>query len=184
MKLETIASSVESNIVHLMKKFKEKPAVFLSKSDVTCYLYYLLITDPFLGHSPTVRNLSPTVMRSKTFLVHAGLEVSVESQNKQVALSIGESQKDVELQTWDFPVGIDIEYNTKSLSTSQTQFAEDLEKLAKYKKGYLLWLNWGDSIADNDLRQVEELVAKHNYVKLYYLDLYSKPVKTNVKKIA
>lgn len=183
MKLETIASSVESNIVHLMKKFKEKPAVFLSKSDVTCYLYYLLITDPFLGHSPTIRNLSPTVPRSKTFLVHAGLEVSVESKNKQVALSIGESQKDVELQTWDFPVGIDIEYNTKD-STSETLFTEDVEKLSKYKKGYLLWLNWCDSIDDKDLKQVEELFAKHDCVKLYYLDLFSKPVKTNVKKIA
>ena len=49
MKLESLANSVESNVVHLFKKFKEKPAVFLSKADVTAYLYYLLITDPFLG---------------------------------------------------------------------------------------------------------------------------------------
>ena len=183
MKLETIASSVEVNIVHLMKKFKEKPAVFLSKSDVMCYLYYLLITDPFLGHSPTVRNLAPAIERSKTFLVHAGLEVSGEGQNKQVPLSIGESQKDVELQTWDFPVGIDIAYNTKVLPSTQTMFAEDLEKLAKYKKGYLIWLNWNNPIDDNVLKQVEELVAKHDSVRLYYIDLYSKPIKTNVKKV-
>src|SRR5512135_196682 len=99
MKLESMANSVEGNIVHLLKKFKEKPAVFLSKSDVMCYLYYLLITDPFLSYSPIIRKLTPAVERSKTFLVHAGLETSIEGQSKHVALCIGESQKEIELQT-------------------------------------------------------------------------------------
>jgi hypothetical protein len=89
MKIESLANSVEANIIRVFKKFKEKPAVFLSKSDVLCYLYYLLVTDPFLGYSPTIVNLTPTILRSKTFLVHAGLNVSIEDQNKQVALSIG-----------------------------------------------------------------------------------------------
>ena len=183
MKLESMASSVESNIIRLLKKFKEKPAIFLSKLDVICYMYYLLITDPFLGQSPTVRNFSLTVERSKTFLIHAGLEVSAESQNNRVALSIGESQKDVELQSWDFPIGIEIEHNTKNLSKTQSPFAEDIEKLAKFKKGYLLWLNWDCSIDDNDIIKVEKLVAKQDNVRLCYLDLYSKPPKTNLKKL-
>jgi hypothetical protein len=183
MKLESMVSSVEGKIVHLLKKFKEKPAVFLSKSDVMCFLYYLLITDPFLNYSPTIRNLAPTVERSKTFLVHAGLEASIEGQNKQVALCIGESQKDVELQAWDFLVGVEIEYNTGSLPKNPTLLMEDIEKLATFKKGYLLWLNWSYSLDNDDIRIVEELVAKHDNVRLYYLDLCSKPIKTNVKKI-
>jgi hypothetical protein len=183
MKLESMAGSVENNIIRLLKKFKEKPAVFLSKSDVSSYLYYLLISDPFLGQSPTVKNLTPTIEQSKTFLIHAGLEVSVESKNNRVALSIGESQKEVELQTWDFLIGIEMEHNVKNLSKTPSLFAEDVEKLAKFKKGYLLWLNWDCAIDDKDLRKVEDLIAKHDNIRLCYLDLFSKPAKTNLKKL-
>ena len=183
MKLEALANSVESNIVHLFKKFKEKPAVFLSKADVTCYLYYLLITDPFLGYSPTIKNLTPTIPKSKTFLVHAGLEVSIENQNQQVAISVGESQKEIELSTWDFLVGIEIEHNTKAAITVQNTIIENIEKVAKYKKGYLLWLNWDSPIDDDNLAETEELIAKKENLKLFYLDLFSIPVKTNIKKI-
>ena len=183
MKLESMANSVEGNIVHLLKKFKEKPAVFLSKSDVMCYLYYLLITDPFLNYSPIIRKLTPIVERSKTFLVHAGLETSIEGQSKQVALCIGESKKEIELQTWDFLVGIDIEYNTDNLAKIPTCFAEDIKKLSTFKRGYLIWLNWAYSMDDNDIKQVADLLEKQGNVRLCYLDLCSKPAKTNVKKI-
>jgi hypothetical protein len=184
MKLEALANTVESNIVHLFKKFKEKPAVFLSKADVTCYLYYLLITDPFLGYSPTIKNLAPTIAKSKTFLIHAGLEVSIENQNKQVAISIGESEKEIELSKWDFLVGIEIEHNTKPTKNIQNTIAENIEKVSKYKKGYILWLNWETSIDDENLREIQELISKRENVKLFYLDLVSIPVKTNIKKIA
>jgi hypothetical protein len=184
MKLESLANTVESNIVHLFKKFREKPAVFLSKADVTSYLYYLLISDPFLGYSPTIKNLAPTVAKSKTFLVHAGLEVSIENQNKQVAISIGESEKEIELSKWDFPIGIEIEHNTKGAKTTQNTIAENIEKVSQYKKGYLLWLNWDSPIDDENLIETQELIAKKENVKLFYLDLMSIPVKTNIKKIA
>ena len=183
MKLESLANTVESNIIHLFKKFKEKPAVFLSKADVTCYLYYLLITDPFLGYSPTIKNLAPTIAKSKTFLVHAGLDVLIENQNKQVAISIGESEKEIELSKWDFLVGIEIGHNTKASKPIQNTIAENIEKVSKYKKGYLLWLNWETAIDDENLRETEEMVAKKENVKMFYLDLLSIPVKTNVKKI-
>jgi hypothetical protein len=184
MKLESLTNSVESNIVHLFKKFKEKPAVFLSKSDIICYLYYLLITDPFLGYSPTITNLAPTIAKSKTFLVHAGLEVSIENQNKQVAISLGESQKELELSTWDFPVGIEIEFNSSATEKSQQSIVQDIEKVAKYKKGYLLWLNWDAPIEDKPLKNAEDLIAKHKHLKLFYLDLFSEPIRTNIKKIS
>ena len=184
MKLESLANTIESNIIHLFKKSKEKPAVFLSKSDVICYLYYLLISDPFLGYSPTIKNLSPTVAKSKTFLVHAGLEVSIENQNKQVAISLGESQKELELSTWDFPVGIEVLFNTANTEASLNAIVENLEKVAKYKKGYLLWLNWDTPIDDEILRDAQELISKQEHVKLFYLDLASNPFKTNIKKVA
>jgi len=184
IRLELLANSVENNIVNLFKKFKEKPAVFLSKLDVIGYLYYLLITDPFLGYSPTIKNLAPNVAKSKTFLIHAGLEVSIENQNKQVAISVGEAQKEIELSNWDFPVGLEIEYNTIPTTNIQNIFAEDIKKVAKYKKGYLLWLNWNSPIDDENLREAQELISKQENVKLFYLDLFSNPAKTNVKKIA
>jgi hypothetical protein len=183
MKVESLANSVEGNVIHLFKKFKEKPAVFLSKADVTCYLYYLLITDPFLGYSPTITNLSPTVAKSKTFLVHAGLDVLIENQNKQVAISIGQSEKEIELSKWDFLIGIEIEHNTKATKTLQNTVVENIEKVSKYKKGYLLWLNWETAIDDENLRETQDLISKQENVKLFYLDLLSIPVKTNVKKI-
>ncbi len=183
MKLESLAISVESNIVHLFKKFKEKPAVFLSKADVTCYLYYLLISDPFLGYSPTIKNLAPTIPKSKTFLVHAGLEVSIENQTKQVALSVGETEKEIELSKWDFLVGIEIEHNTKAIKTLKNTISESIEKVSIYKRGYLLLLNWETAIDDETLREIQELVSKRENVKLFYLDLISIPIKTNIKKI-
>ena len=184
MNVESLANTVEHNIVRVFKKFNEKPAVFLSKSDVMCYMYYLLVTDPFLGYSPTVLNLSPTIEKSKTFIIHAGLEVSTESKNKQVALSIGESSKETNLPTWDFPVGIEIEHNLDASADAQTTIYDDIEKVAKFKKGYLLCLNWDNPITDENIIKVKKHLAEHENVNFYYLDLCSKPARTNFKKIA
>ncbi len=183
MKIESLANSVEGNIVRLVKKFKEKPAVFLSKSDVMCYLYYLLVTDPFLGYSPTITNLGPAIARSKTFLVHAGLDVCIEDQNKQVSLSIGESAKETELSKWDFPVGIEIEHNRKASAQAPIDLTENIVKMAKYQRGYLLWLNWDNPIDEESIKYTEELIAEHNNLRFFYADLCSNPIRSNVKKI-
>ncbi len=167
----------------MLKKFKEKPAVFLSKSDVMCYMYYLLVTDPFLGFSPTITKLSPSVASSKTFLVHAGMDVSIAGQNRQVDLSIGESQKETELGTWEFLVGVAIQHNMKDSSFESLSLKEDVEKIAEYKKGYLLWLNWDTPLIDNDIEQAKELVAQFDNLRFMYLDLCSTPPKSNVEKI-
>jgi hypothetical protein len=52
-----------------------------------------------------------------------------------------------------------------------------------YKRGYLLLLNWETAIDDVTLKEIQELVSKHENVKLFYLDLISIPIKTNIKKI-
>ena len=181
MKFESLTSSVEGNIVRLLKKFREKPAVFLSKSDVMCYMYYLLVTDPFLGYSPVITNLSTNVMRSKTFLVHAGLDVSIEDQNKQVTLSVGESQKETDLSGWDFPVGIEIQHNVKESPRELLNLEENVKKLSSFKRGYLLWLNWDTPIADKNIEQAKKLTGEHDNLRFFYVDLCFKPPKSNVK---
>ncbi len=183
MKIESLADTVETNITRTFKKFKEKPAIFLSKSDVTCYMYYLLVTDTFLGYQPTITNLGPNSPKSKTFLIHAGLEVPIEGKNRQVALSIGESTKETELATWDFPVGIEIELNLKNSPEDEERLTEDIKKVSMYKKGYLLSLNWETPLTDETVMKAEKLVAEHDNVRFLYVDLCSKPIKTNVKKI-
>ena len=99
-------------------------------------------------------------------------------------MSIGESEKEIELSKWDFPVGIEIEYNTKATKTLQDSIIENIEKVSKYKKGYLLWLNWETAIDDENLRETQEIIGKKENVKLFYLDLLSIPVKTNIKKLS
>ena len=180
-KFESLTSSVEGNIVRLLKKFREKPAVFLSRSDVMCYMYYLLVTDPFLGFSPTITNLSPNTAKSKSFLVHAGLDVSIDDQNKQVTLSVGESQKETDLSGWDFPVGIEIQHNVKDSPTALVTLKEDINKLSSFKRGYLLWLNWDTPIADENIEQAKNLTAEHNNLRFFYVDLCFNPPKSNVR---
>jgi hypothetical protein len=183
MKIESLASTVESNITRLFKKFKEKPAAFLSKADLMCYMYYQLVTDPFLGFSPTITDLAPTIPKSKTFLVHAGLDVSIENQNKQVAISIGESQKETDLPAWDFLVGIEIEHNKKASPDTLADLSEDIKKIANYKRGYLLWLNWDAPIENDSIIEAERLVSQHENLRFYYADIYSEPIKSNIRKI-
>jgi hypothetical protein len=167
--------------VRLFKKFKEKPAVFLSKSDVMCYMYYLLVTDPFLGFSPTITNLSPNVAKSKTFLVHAGLDVSIEDQIRQVTLSVGESQKETDLPVWDFPVGIEIQHNVQDSPRTILSLEDNIKKLYSFKRGYLLWLNWENPIGEEEIKQAKRLIAEHESLRFFYLDLCSKPAKSNLK---
>jgi hypothetical protein len=148
-----------------------------------CYLYYLLITDPFLGYSPTITNISPSAPKSKTFLVHAGLEVLINNQKKTVDLSVGESQKEVVLSSWDFLVGIEIMYNTKPSPQALKDLTENMEKLINYQMGFLIWVNWDTPLEDNFIEQMEFTAANYKNVKLFYIDRFSDPFKTNNKKI-
>ncbi|HEY9753905.1 MAG TPA: hypothetical protein V6C97_01960 [Oculatellaceae cyanobacterium] len=183
MNIDSLANHVEANITRLFKKFKEKPAVFLSKPDITCYLYHLLIFDPFLRHDPKIKNFTPTLPQSKTFLVHAGLEVSVDGQNKPVALSVGEVKKETDLPGWDFPIGIEVAHNFDSSVASWIDLRTDVKKIARYKKGYLLCLNWSNPLTEVGVQEIESFVAKYASVEFCYLDLCSKPLKTNLSKI-
>jgi hypothetical protein len=58
-----------------------------------------------------------------------------------------------------------------------------VKKVSENRLGYILWLNWDREIGDEQLKKVQNFVEKYNNVKLYYLDVFSEPVKTNVKEI-
>jgi hypothetical protein len=144
-------------------------------------MYYLLVTDPFLGFSPTITNLSPRVARSKTFLVHAGLDVSIEDREKQVTLTVGESQKETPLSKWDLPIGIEIQHNIKDSPRTLENLEENVKKLSNFKKGYLLWLNWDTPIVEENINQAKKLTTEHNNIRFLYVDLSSNPPKSNIK---
>ncbi len=146
-----------------------------------CYMYYLLVTDPFLGYSPLITNLSSHVEKSKTFLVHAGLDVSIEDQNRQVTLSVGESQKETDLSKWDFPVGIEVQHNITDTPKTLFNLEENVKKLSNFKRGYLLWLNWDNPIIDENINLAKKLTGEHDNLRFLYVDLCSKPPKSNVK---
>ena len=61
MKLVELQKAVENNILKLFKHFYKKPAIFLSESDVMCYLYSLLINDPVFQISPTLKYFSSII---------------------------------------------------------------------------------------------------------------------------
>ncbi len=178
---DSLTNSAESNIVLLFRKFRDKPAVFLSKSDVMCYMYCLLLTDSSLGRAPTITNFSTTVQKSKTFLVHAGLNVSIQEQSKQVALSLGEFQKETDLPVWDFPIGIEIQHNLKGSPEDIQILTENVRKLSSFKRGYLLWLNWGTQIPEESIKVANGLTEQNENLRFNYIDLCQQPPKSNLK---
>ena len=168
---ESLANRVEADITRLFKSFRDKPARFLTKSDVVCYLYHLLIFDPFLRRDPKIKNFTETVPNSKTFLIHSGLEVCVDGINRSVSLSVGEVKRESLLSAWDFPVGIEVEHNFVFSPENWIDIESDVRKLSQYKRGYLLCLNWENSLRGKHLDIVESMVAKHKSVKFFYFSL-------------
>jgi len=58
--------------------------------------------------------------------------------------------------------------------------ARDVKKCADYGRGYVLWLNYDRPISDDHLKETQNSVKRCGNVKLYYLDVASDPIKTNV----
>lgn len=186
MKFSELNEVVERNIVKLFRTFHEKPAIFLTEADVKCYLYSLLINEPSIRDlSPTLRYFSERMESSKTLLVHAEYPVIMEGKNKKVDISIYEPQESVDFSDWKLTIGIEIKYDRKEPARKEkSNILEDVKKVAGYKQGYILWLNWDREISDAHLKEVEKLIEKYENVKLFYLDLFSEPMKTNVKSIS
>jgi len=180
--------AVEKNIMKLFETFHDKTAFFMSERDVQSYLYSLLINDPILKISPTLKNFStPNTETPKTLLVHTDLEVKVRYMKgtKKVDITILPPKKVIDYSTdLDNAIGIEIKYNRRSPARKEPSgILDDVKKCADYRRGYVLWLNWDRPISDDHLKETENFVKRYENVKLYYLDVFSDPIKTNVRQL-
>jgi hypothetical protein len=46
-----------------------------------------------------------------------------------------------------------------------SNIVEDVKKIADYRKGYILWLNWDREISDEHLNKVAKLIENYLHVK-------------------
>jgi hypothetical protein len=181
-----LQDSVEKNIIKTFKTFYENPAIFLTEADVQCYLYSLLINDPFLKKFFASFNYLTTKKEiSNTILIHSELAVSMSSsKRKRYDISIWKPRKNIDFSEWETLVGIEIKYNRRLPARSEASgIIKDIRSVRYNKQGYVLWLNWDREIDDNHLKVAQKLANKYENVKLFFLDLYSEPIKTNIDEI-
>jgi hypothetical protein len=177
--------AVEKNIMKLFKTFHDKTAYFLNERDVQSYLYSLLINDPILKISPTLENFStPNIETPETLLVHADLQVEVRYMKgtKKVDITILPPQKVIDYSALlDNAIGMEIKFDRRDPARKEkSNILDDVKKCAGYRRGYVLWLNWGKPISDDHLKETQSFVKRYDNVKLFYLDLFSDPIKTNI----
>lgn len=185
MRFKDMQEAVERNIIKLFKSFFENPAIFLTEADVQGYLYSLLINEPFFRDaSASFKYLTPKEEISKTLLVHAELEVGIRGKGKKYDISIWKPRKAIAFHNWETLVGIEIKFNRRGPARKEpSSILEDIRSVRYNKQGYVLWLNWDREIADGHLKKAENLIRRYENVKLFYLDMFSEPIKTNVNEI-
>jgi hypothetical protein len=184
MRYDTLEKAVERNILKLFKVFHKNPAFFLCETDVECYLYSLLINDSvFRHHYPQFKHRW-LKQSSKTLLVHTEIGVGIRRKTKKYDISIWKPTKTVEFYEWETIIGIEIKFNTPHpAGKERSSILEDVKKTKENRKGYILWLNWDSPISDSHLEETRKLIKKYGNVKLLYLDVFSDPIKTNVKEL-
>lgn len=185
-RITDLSDIVEKNIVALLRTFHENPAIFLSESDVESYLYSLLINEPEIRDSlPTMTNFSAAREASKSLLVHANLRVNIKNRDRLVDLSIFQPRSKLDwadADEWESMIGIEIKFNRRVPASRKERcgIIEDVKKVSDYKRGYVVWVNWGRAIDDAHLDKCKKEAEKYNNVKIFYLDVFSDPIKTNV----
>jgi hypothetical protein len=178
-------TAVERNITTLFKTFHYKTGYFLSERDVQSYLYSLLINDEDLKITTTFEGFStPNIEAPKTLLVHADMKVHIRrmKNDRRPDLTILPPHEAFDYNgNFDNAIGIEIKFNRRAPARKEpSNILEDVKKCADYSQGYILWLNWDRPIGEEHLKKVKERVAKYENVRLFYLDVYSNPVKTNI----
>ena len=185
MRFSDLKEAVEKNIAKLFMAFYENPAIFLSEADIKCYLYALLIDDPFF------RNLHPNFKyqtpkeKSTTLLIHSELRVEMRGKDKNYDIAILKPSKVITFSDCEIVSGIEIKFNTRDPARNKkSNILEDIKKVSFIRQGYILWLNWDREINDVHLKKVENLIRRYENVKLFYLDMFSEPIRTNVNEIS
>jgi len=184
MRFSDLKEAVEKNIAKLFMAFYENPAIFLSEADIKCYLYALLIDDPFF------RNLHPNFKyqtpkeKSTTLLIHSELRVEMRGKDKSYDIAILKPSKVITFSDCEIVSGIEIKFNRREPARKEkSNILEDIKKVSFTRQGYILWLNWDREIDNDQLRKVQNFVNNYKNVKLFYLDLFSEPIKTNVPNL-
>ena len=186
MRYKNLEEAVERNIIKLFKTFYENPAIFWGEADVTSYLYSLLINDPFFESlSPHVKSGWGLKKASKTFLVHVNIEDETAVKRKIYDILILKPDKVIdELPYCEGTIGIEIKFNRRRPARDgKASILSDIKKAKNMRRGYVLWLNWAGDMNVIDLEKVTKLVKKYRNVKLFYLDVFSDPMKTNVRQL-
>jgi hypothetical protein len=85
----------------------------------------------------------------------------------------------------DNAIGIEIKYNRSCPARKEevSGILDDAKKCADYRQGYVLWLNWKRPISDDHLKETKRFIKGRKNVKLYYLDVCSDPIRTNIREI-
>ena len=184
MKLKDLEEVIEQNIVRLFTVFYENPAIFLTESDVKSYLYSLLINDPFIKNfAPHFRNRNFR-KESKTFIVHTEISEGIKGKDKVYDLLIFKPTKLTDLECCGTTIAVEIKFNRREPARKEkSSIVEDIKKAKHNRLGYVLWLNWDRPIDDTNLKTVKMLVDRYRNVKLFYLDAFSKPPKTNLEEL-
>lgn len=183
MKLKDLEEVVEKNIVRLFTVFYENPAIFITESDVKSYLYSLLINDPFIKNSTPHFKNRYLRKESKTFIVHTEIPEEIKSK-KVYDLLIFKPTKLIDLDCCGTTIAVEIKFNRREPARKEkSSIVEDIKKAKHNRIGYVLWLNWDRPIDDTNLKTVKMLVDRCRNVKLFYLDVFSEPPKTNLEEL-
>jgi hypothetical protein len=180
MSLNKLVEVVENKIIELGIIFYKKKGVFLTETDVQSYMYSLLINDPYIQNFTPEFSISLNEEFSKSSLIHTNYPVNIgDDKNKKVDITI--FNPDV-TRNPELVIGIEIKFNRKEPTRKEkSNILEDINKVAAFEKGYIIWFNWDREIDDKHLKKAEENKKEYENVKFFYLDTYSEPVKTNIK---
>jgi hypothetical protein len=116
--------------------------------------------------------------QSRTTLVHSELRAGKNPED----IVIMKRTKTIDLHSFYTSIGIEIKFNRKRPARKEkSNIISDIRKLKGEFFGYLLWLNWDREIGEDQLKRVQKAVSKHTNIKFYFMDMFSKPTRTNVK---
>ena len=143
------------------------------------YLYSLLVNEPLIHKVTPQFKYVHLKKESKTILIHTETKTS----NGIIDMTIMKPVKVIDYNGYYTSIGIEIKFNRRiPTSDEKSSILDDIKKKLKDEYfGYLLWLNWDRRIEEDQLKKVKNAVKKYGNIKFFYIDLFSEPVKTNVR---
>lgn len=186
MKFHDLREVVERNITKGFTIFYKNPAIFLCERDVQGYLYGLLLGESVFRNCCPYINHDHLKVKSRTILLHTEPSLGYRRKTIRYDISVFKQSKVVDYYDWETTIGIEIKFNRRypAGKSERRGLLFDIKKAKEgNKQGYILWLNWDRPISEKHVKRAKSLVQKYRNVKLLYLDMFSKPPKTNVKEV-